>query len=238
MRLCARRRGRRRGRRVRCDVPGAHARARVAGAQRDAEPDRVREPARRGAAQAHHDRPAGAAGAARRAGRGRDGTKEENAHRPARRARHRRGGAAAAAGRSAAGRPRGRRAPGRGHLPRVRDLRHGRIRRARPAARPPAHEPGDRLPRHAAGAGGRAVADDRGRERPVGMAGARARLGAGAVFGPAHGAARTALAAGAAGGRHVPDAGVGRGRDAAADGYLFPAVYAARGRGVSAARGV
>ena len=82
------------------------------------------------------------------------------------------------------------------------------------------------------------VADDRGRERPVGMAGARARLGAGTVFGPAHGAARTALAAGAAGGRHVPDAGVGRGRDAAADGHLFPAVHAARGRGVSAARGI
>ena len=67
---------------------------------------------------------------------------------------------------------------------------------------------------------------------------ARARLGAGTVFGAAHGAARTALAARAAGGRYVPDAGVGRGRDAAADGHLFPAVHAARGRGISAARGV
>ena len=46
------------------------------------------------------------------------------------------------------------------------------------------------------------------------------------------------MAAGAAGGRYVPDAGMGRGRDAAADGDLFPAVHAARGRGVSAARGV
>ena len=238
MRLCAQRRGRRRGRRMRRDVPGAHARARAAGAQRDAEPDRVREPARRGAAQAYHGRPAGAAGATRRAGRGRDGTEKENALRPARRARHRRGGAAAAAGRGAAGRPRRRCTPGRGHLPCVRHLRHGRIRRARPAARPPAHEPGDRLSRHAAGAGGCAVADDRGRERPVGVAVARARLGAGTVFGAAHGAARTALAARAAGGRHVPDAGVGRGRDAAADGHLFPAVHAARGRGISAARSV
>jgi ferrous iron transport protein B len=55
--------------------------------------------------EAHHDRPAGAAGAARRAGRWRDGAKKENALCPARRARHRRGGAAAATGRSAAGRP-------------------------------------------------------------------------------------------------------------------------------------
>ena len=39
--------------------------------------------------------------------------------------------------------------------------------------------------------------------------------------------ARTAMAAGAAGGRYVPDAGMGRGRDAAADGDLFPAVHAA-----------
>ena len=71
------------------------------------------------------------------------------------------------------------------------------------------------------------MADDRGRKRAVGMAGAFFWLGAGSVFRNADIPARTAMAAGAAGGRDVPDAGLGRGRDAAADGDLLPAVHAA-----------
>ena len=52
------------------------------------------------------------------------------------------------------------------------------------------------------------MADDRGRKRAVGVAGAFFRLGAGEVFRAADIPARTAMAAGAAGGRDVPDAQV------------------------------
>ena len=61
-------------------------------------------------------------------------------------------------------------------------------------------------------------------------AGARARL-AGTAFRRCSRCCTHRLAARAAGGRYVPDTGVGRGRDAAADGHLFSAVHAAEDAG-------
>ena len=80
------------------------------------------------------------------------------------------------------------------------------------------------------------MADGRGRECAVTAVLTGAVLGAGAAAGASR--LPAAVLARRAGGRNVPHACVGRISDAAADGDLLPALYAARGRGLSAARGV